>query len=227
MGNKPTESKFLRAIKAAFPRGYNYLLHQNSSQEINDYIDNEIYKPLLVGHKKTLWGEFSKQLPRIGRTIGWVPENIPLIFFNQTVLAEIADSAAIARGHFQSTEDDFQIAYELLDKFEMLHFASRNPFFLSEGETKIVWLITQWAKQPEYLVIGNLKASLSKRRYEQILQYLNDSDSISKDLGFKGPTFILGVQDAEIEEYQKLLTDRVWRFSDATIFKQNDQQALK
>ncbi len=217
MGNKKPNNHFLRSIENIFSRGFHYLLLQKEGHRITDFFSDTLYKPLLSGHKQTIWGNFSQMLPQIGRKIGWVPDGIPLIFFNQTVLSEIAESCSIYRGTIEATDNDFQIAIELLNTFELSDISSRNPFFLSEGETKIVWFLTQWAKRPEYLFINNLHQSLSHRRSNQFLHFLKESDSFADNLGFRGPSVVLGIAHPETSRYENLISDIKWKLIDSAI----------
>lgn len=217
MENKEPYNHFLSLIEETFSRRFHYLLRQKTGQEITDFFRETLYMPFLSGHKKTMWGSFSKTLPKIGRKIGWVPDGIPLIFFNQTVHSEIAESSSISRGQIQAADADFQFATELLTLFELADIAYRNPFFLSGGETKIVWFITQWAKRPAFLFISSSGQSLSRYRTNQLLHFLKESDSLAEYFGFHGPTIVLGITQSESDQYQDLLSNNKWLVRDAKI----------
>ena len=85
MGNQEPYNQFLRLLEKHFAPGFHYLLSRKDGQSTTDFIGDTLYKPLLSGHKKAIWGKFSQLLPQIGREIGWVPDGIDLTFFNQTV----------------------------------------------------------------------------------------------------------------------------------------------
>ena len=81
------------------------------------------------------------------------------------------------------------------------------PLFLSEGEAKILWFLTQWVKQSKYLIIGYLPASLSNQRIKDFINFFNEEKQISK----KSPVIILGYQSDQTDWCTNLLSNKQWQ----------------
>ena len=171
-----------------FPVGRNYLVCQNNREQINSNLWERLVFPLQSRHKHNLWGEFAKELPLIAKKIGWVPNKIPATFLCESVEYEIADACAAQENYFQSNDEHLLIARKILKQLKLIELADRNPFFLSEGETKLIWFLTQWVKQPEYLIIGHLPSCLSKSRINNLLDFIDEQKN---NLEYH-PTIILG-----------------------------------
>lgn len=173
-----------------FPIGKHYLVCQPHGEQINAYLIDRLVAPFQIGPKHNLWGKVAKQLPAIGKKLGWVPNKIPAIFLNDKVETEIADAIAARENCLRPELHHFENARMLLDRFNLHELAQRNPMFLSEGETKILWFLTQWVKKPQYLVIGYLPASLSTHRTTDLVNFLLEELSQSDTMA----TLILGYQ---------------------------------
>ena len=188
-----------------FPRGRHYLVHQQEPGEIDTIISRGLFTQLQRGRKRNLWGELAGQLPEWGRKIGWVPDNFPLVFFSETVTGEIAGTMAASNNRIGTPRDELRRAAVLLRQMELTDLSRRNPFQLSQGETKLVWFLCQWAKSPEYLVIGHLPTSLSARRVAHLVGFLKKASTAAA--GDAMPTLVLGYTAGDQRWYQDLLTE--------------------
>jgi len=191
-------------LRNNFPVGHHYLVQQEQKEQINAILTEQLVSPFQSGRKHNLWGAAAKKLPLIGKKLGWVPNKIPATFLNGTVEAEIADAVGAAENYFEPLPRHFQLAQQLLSRFDLSHLAAQNPLFLSEGETKILWFLTQWVKKPEYLVIGYLPAALSTYRITEMVNFIIDQESNS-------PTLVLGFQPDDAGWYAPLLSHSDWK----------------
>lgn len=196
----------LEFLRANFPSSKHYLVPQKDSEEINRFVEEFLVTPFQAGRKHNLWGSTAKALPELGRRIGWVPNATVAPFLNESVEMEIADACAVSENIIQPRAEHRQIANSLLQRFEMESLAQQNPFHLSEGETKLLWLLTQWVKRPEFLIIGYLPSSLSKQRIKQVVDFIKAE---TKDAEFS-PICILGFQKSYTEWCAPLLENEEW-----------------
>lgn len=150
-------------------------------------------------------------MPAIGRRIGWAPNASVGTFLNETVELEIADAIAARDNYATSASGFLPDALVLLQRFDMASLAQQNPFFLSEGETKLLWLLTQWVKQPEFFIIGYLPANLSQHRIAQVVEFLLEANGQSE----KAPTCVLGFMPDSTEWRQPLSASGIWKKVDA------------
>lgn len=193
-------------LRENFPEGKNYLVCQRNREQINSYMMDHLVAPFQVGKKHNLWGEIAKKLPSIGQKIGWVPNKMPATFLSESVELELADALAAQENSLRPQKKHLEAAKELLNSFNMVNLAHRNPFFLSNGEAKILWFLTQWAKKPEYLIIGYLPTGLSKPRiYDLINCFIETSRTYEKY-----PGIILGYQLDYIEWCKTLIYHKEW-----------------
>jgi energy-coupling factor transporter ATP-binding protein EcfA2 len=190
-----------------FPVGKNYLVCQSHKEQINSFLMERLVVPFQTGRKHNLWGEVAKKLPQIGQKLGWVPNKVPAIFLTETVEDEIADAMAAASNCLQPVQEHIEKARELLNRFNLLNLAHRNPSFLSEGETKIVWLLTQWVKRPIYFIIGYLPSGLSRQRIKNVIDFLNDETKNSDNT----PVIILGYQPDQTDWCTNLFSNEEWQ----------------
>lgn len=189
-----------------FPAGKNYLVCQTESEQINSFLMQRLVAPFQAGRKHNLWGKLAKGLPLIGRKIGWVPNKLPVTFLNETVELEIADADAARQNLLKPEKENVECARELLQILKLTELAPCNPFFLSEGETKMIWLLTQWAKQPEYLIIGYLPSSLSARSTRNMIQFFLEQ----KMKNDSHPVIILGYLADQTDWCRELLSHEDW-----------------
>jgi ABC-type molybdenum transport system ATPase subunit/photorepair protein PhrA len=190
-----------------FPIGKNYLVCQNHNDQINSFLAERLVAPFQSGRKHNLWGEAAKKLPLIGKQLGWIPNSLPAIFLSETVEQEIADAIATTENLLQPQPRHFDIARNMLSRFNLLNLAQQNPLHLSEGETKILWFLTQWLKKPEYLIIGYLPAGLSKRSIKDVINFLAEEQLSTNNT----PTIILGYEPVQIDWCAALFSDQHWR----------------
>ena len=172
--------------------GSNYLVAEQNRGEIDQFLLKELYGDEKDSSRHGIWSERARSVSEIGKRIGWVPTNIPLVFFTDNVLEEIATASAVRRNEITARSEDYDIARVLLQHVDLLPLAQRQPHFLSEGETKIVWFLCQWAKAPEYLIVGDLPAAFSENRTAILVDVLIRSDDICNSIKIKSPTFVLG-----------------------------------
>lgn len=190
-----------------FPISKNYLVRQDFSEQINSYLRQRLVAPFQSGRKHNLWGATAATLPQLGKQLGWVPNKIPAIFLSTTVEHEIADAGAAAENKLQPDDQHFEIARKLLNQFGIHHLAQHNPFYLSQGETKILWFITQWLKKPRYLIIGHLPSGLSEHNIHTILNFMmNQKPALDQS-----PTIILGYQPDQADWCARLFTETAWQ----------------
>ena len=194
-------------LQENFPHGNNYLIAQKDAEQINTCLSKQLVLPAYAGRKQGLWGETARRLSITGKKLGWVPNKLPAAFFADSVELEIADACAAKEGLLQSKKIHLDYAREILDRLNLLYLIQRNPYFLSEGETKLLWFITQWVKQPEYLVIGHLPSSLSKKRTDELLNFLLESKTGTDNT----VTILLGYISHQKDWFSRLLTNTKWK----------------
>jgi len=119
---------------------------------------------------------------------------------------EIAEADAARQKQIQSEEQNLEASRLLLVQFDLLYLAQRNPYFLSEGESKLIWFLTQWAKKPSYFIIGYLPLSLSKKRTNEVVNFLKQA----ADNDHNKSTIILGYLPAQIDWLNGLLINHNW-----------------
>ena len=202
----------LNKFKEYFPASSHYIVKQNSADEINSFFLQVLFQNTQSTHKKDIWGKVSQQIPDLGKMFGWVADHFPLLFLSESVVLEIAESICCRNNRLIADKNELEIARYLLNKMGILHLADRNPFFLSEGETKIVWLLCQWAKSPEYLIIGNLQNGLSNNKIDRIVDFLLSSNKIAMETNVINPTIILGCFNERNKCYQKIMSNSDWKF---------------
>ncbi len=190
-----------------FPAGRNYLVTQNHKEQINSFLMERLVAPFQAGRKHNLWGTEAERLPQIGRELGWVPNQIPATFLTDTVENEIADASAAAENYLQPLQEHLDTARTLLSRLNLIHLAQRHPLFLSEGETKILWFLTQWVKKISYLIIGYLPSTLSMARVNELVNFMLEANNW-KD---SSPVIILGYEPSQVEWCKKLLSHQDWQ----------------
>lgn len=193
-----------------FPAGRNYLVCQSHSEQINLLISDQLIAPFQKGRKHVLWGSIAEKLPLVGKKLGWVPNKINLVFLAETVELELADAFAAQENIFQPGQSHIDQARDILDQFGLTELRANNPFHLSEGETKLVWFLTQWIKQPKFFVVGYLPTGLSQNRIQLIIDFLIKKIDEKNTI----PIIILGYHDSQVEWFKTLLPHSDWDIFD-------------
>ncbi|OQX95286.1 hypothetical protein B6I21_06215 [candidate division KSB1 bacterium 4572_119] len=191
-------TNILKSIRQKFPPNFHYLVRQEKNR-----IDASLASYFQKSQKKPDDIYFTD-----AEKIGWVPEELPGIFLNETVEAEVADALAAKNGKAIATDFHFENSREQLLRFELEHLALKNPFYLSKGESRMLWLLTQWIKQPEYFIMGSLNTYLSSKRTGQLISFFEQLNNKS----IKNPTVILGIGKGESDHrYAPLLKCQNWK----------------
>lgn len=190
-----------------FPATAHYLLCQTEAEQLNSHLMQRLVLPFQKGRKHSLWSAAARQLPDLGRRIGWVPNKLPGTFLSETVVMEIADACAAQDNCLKAHSQHVCIAEDLLQRLKLSELALRNPFSLSEGETKLIWLLTQYAKRPDYLIIGYLPTSLSAPNIRRVLHFFIDPPGALS----QPPIIILGYLKNHSNWCQPLLECSNWK----------------
>ncbi len=190
-----------------FPAGKNYLVCQNDKEQLNLFVTEHLLTPFQTGRKQNLWGAEAEKLPQIGRKLGWVPNKIPATFLTDTVENEIADAAAAAENCMQALQQHLDSSRNLLHRLNLLHLAQQHPLSLSEGETKMLWFLTQWVKKINYMIIGYLPSSLSATRVNELVNFILEKTNRIDAC----PVMILGYEANQIEWCKDLLSRLDWQ----------------
>lgn len=194
-----------------FPGDFNYLAEETEAGEIDTFMEERLFTPSQKVSRSSLWGAESKRVSGIGCRLGWVPDRFPLIFFSESAGREIADSMAAKQNRAAGGEEEMEKAVALLKLAGMEYLRERQPYQLSDGEMKIVWFLCQLAKQPDFLIIGNLPSGLSPDRVTHLLNLLKDPERIFSAAGFDSPKFILGCGSEGAVWYEELLAQKRWK----------------
>jgi len=210
-------------LRHEFPRPFHYLVALRDTEEINRFLESRLVQPFQQGRKQKLWGREAQDLPIIGRRTGWVPNASVGAFLNETVEMEIADAFAASENYAASASRFLPEARSLLQRFDLSSLSQQNPYFLSEGESKLLWLLTQWAKQPEFLIIGYLPANLSQHRLAQVVDFLFETRAGST----MTPTCVLGFVPDSAEWCLSLNGSRDWKIVDAWPLAPGDGAGLR
>lgn len=189
-----------------FSPGTNYLVCQTHAEQINQLLSDHLIVPFQQGRKHILWGQVAERLPLVGTRLGWVPNKLGLSFLNESVELELADAYACRENIFQVEERHYRQADELLHRFKLIDLKDQNPFSLSEGETKLLWFLTQWIKQPEFLVVGYLPTSLSQQRITFIVDFFIQT----LDARIQHPIIVLGYHSSQTDWFEPLLGRKDW-----------------
>ena len=190
-----------------FPRSHHYLVEERRQDDIDNFFIEKLFDPFGKGSKHTIWGEQAREFSIIGSRLGWVPDHVPVVFFRETVEHEIADALASKQNRLVGEENEIEQARFLLEQIGISDLSGQNPYFLSQGETKLVWFLSQWAKLPDYLVISYLPAGLSQQRINRLLAFLLNSEKMADFLKVSSPTFVLGYLDHDKRWYENLISE--------------------
>ncbi|MBN1348922.1 hypothetical protein JXJ21_05895 [candidate division KSB1 bacterium] len=188
----------IKFLNKHFPAGQQYLIQQRYPGEIDHFIINRVYNPDGRWHSVSGTQEADADLPAVGRRLGWIPNEIPVVFFSDSIEQEIANAVASPRNQASGGKAELERAQQLMVEVGIADLQRRNPFSLSVGETKIVWFLCQWAKSPDYLISGNLPNHLSPMRLERLIQFIQHVQYNATDLkSIKAPTILLGFSTPE------------------------------
>lgn len=201
----------LNFLEKNFPSNKHYLVKLTRQDQIDSFLLKNFYQKTQIKYNKGSRGEIIQTISIIGKKFGWVSDHIPIRFFGDTVISEIAEAFANSNNRMLPSDDEIKYTRYLLQFLNITYLELKNPFFLSRGETKLIWLLTQWAKAPQFLVIGNLFSYLSIRKSNCVQNFLLNSDSIAQKFELANPTIILG-QWGDISQYQSFLDHDKWNF---------------
>jgi len=185
-----------------FPSGL-FLVMEDTPYEIDRFLNERLVKPLDQVSRQGLWGPEAQKISETGKWLGWVPSHTPFLFFADTVIQEIANGFAMHLQKAEGGEDERNKAEVLLKKMKFCHLAQRNPYTLSQGESKIIWFLTQWAKKPDYLIVSDFKAGLSDVLLDRLISFIKHH---KKESGLQNniTTVILGFGSDEKSWAQNL-----------------------
>jgi hypothetical protein len=193
--------------------GSNYLIEVSEPDLLDNILIGDLHYPHIGGVQNDyLWGKKGKWLSLIGQKLGWVPNQLPVTFFAETVLEEIAHSFVNSQNKLESSEIELNNARILLEQLQIAHLAGQNPFFLSAGESRLVWFLTQWAKQPSILVSGYLPTNLSPGRLLNLLNFIIHSEEMADRVRIKPSNFILGYLASQLDWIDLITSSRInWK----------------
>ncbi len=193
--------------------GSNYLIEVSEPDLLDNILIGDLHYPHIGGVQNDyLWGKKGKWLSQIGQKLGWVPNQLPVTFFAETVLEEIAHSFVNSQNKLESSEIELNNARILLEQLQIAHLAGQNPFFLSAGESRLVWFLTQWAKQPSILVSGYLPTNLSPGRLLNLLNFIIHSEEMADRVRIKPSNFILGYLASQLDWIDLITSSRInWK----------------
>ena len=193
MDNSKTDigSQLKQQLNHHFSSGL-FLVKENVPGEIEQYLTAILFDPINQTSRHGIWGAEAQTISEIGKWLGWLPSQVPLLFFADTVVQEIANSFAAVNRKAAGSDRQRKKADQILKELDLAHLRKRNPYTLSLGESKIIWFINQWAKQPEYLIVSDFKAGLSNLLQNRLVQFIQNMMKVSQKTG-KMKAVILGV----------------------------------
>lgn len=207
-----------------FPPDQNYLIEETPPREIDNYLKQILSYPEQPNTESPLWGETASRISRWGTKIGWLPGSLPFIFFESSVLREIANALVARNGQVTAGGNaHYLFAEKLLHELKLPELAERNPFVLSAGETRLVWFLCQWAKLPTWFIISDLTANLSPRKIQDVLAFISRSKEIAQALNLTSPSFIVNYSSPEENWLQKTFNDPNWKRIDISILWKNNK----
>ncbi len=206
--------KLLDFLAHHFRPAGNYFVQQKNENQIEKALAGCLQFPGQNRERIKMNRKARRELDVLNRKIGWVPDSLPRIFLADTVELEIAEALAARDNLLFAEKQHCDEALALLTEFQVLPLAGKNPFYLSAGESKLIWLLTQLAKQPEYLIIGNLSLNLSRSRIEQLLEYFEKlPTNVHGQL-----SIILGLSRSFSQDnLLKKITQRKWKLTEKWI----------
>jgi len=200
----------LSLLEHHFKPASKYLVRLRRHDEIDSVFRHHLYERIESRHRKDLWGADAKRVIDMGRRIGWVSDNIDPVFFANSVVEEIAGSMAAVKNILDFDEVMLTNASHMLETLHLSHLAHQKPYMLSEGESKLVWFLSQYAKCPHFLVISNINIGLSKLRSQILLDFLSRFDLQTHSEKRDNTCFIIGYMKDEFENIQELVSHQEW-----------------
>lgn len=191
--------------------GTNYLVELDKPDVLDDFLIQNLFNPA-IAHHNFLWGKKGKWLSLTGRKLGWVPNQLPFTFFSETVLEEISNSFVSSQNKLEGKDIELKNAHILLEQLQIRHLREQNPFLLSAGESRLVWFLMQWAKQPVFLVSSYLPMNLSPERLLLLLNFIIHSEERAYHIGIKPPNFVLGFLVSQMDWTEFLISKQTnWK----------------
>ncbi|MBN1155614.1 hypothetical protein JXB12_11920 [candidate division KSB1 bacterium] len=169
-----------------------------------------IYHETTSVHKREIWGAKSRVTSLYGQRIGWVPNRFEFIFFSDSVVGEVAESLSHRHNSLKTDEQHFNQAKELIERLRIGHLRDANPAFLSEGETKLLWFLTQYAKSPEFMIIPRLTAGLSVMRVNTLIDFILDSDRLDSPSNGRSPKYVIGLSSSDSSYLDRFTSAGRW-----------------
>ncbi|MBN2414346.1 hypothetical protein JXO52_00815 [bacterium] len=197
-------------LRDLFPDGSGYVLEQREPDEIDRCCRLHLYEPSRSAARHRQWAPEAGDVSILGSRIGWVPESLPPVFFTETVEMEVAVYCAAAAARAGAGEQERIRAGMLLARMGLAHLAERQPYALSDGETKLIWFLCQLAKQPEYLIAGNPARGLSEASLQRLIGFLRLFIEDSPKTGIPAPVCILGCTAVDRDSWTDLLSFPGW-----------------
>ena len=200
----------LSHLRIHFPGGTHYLILERTHDEIDHWLMNVLHYPEMNRSRKEVWVPESEDIARIGRRLGWVPHSLPVLFFFETVKEEIAAAFTAANNQVEGNDSAMDQTLSLIHRLELTHLKDRQPFSLSEGESKLVWFLCQWAKNPEYFIIENFFSGLASDYSNRLLSFIQETSQRNDRDSIFCPTFLIGHPDSDSVRIEKNLSKPFW-----------------
>lgn len=197
MGNKKQANQFLDFLTQSFPADKDYVICTDDLEKLNSFFIDMIYHRTVATHKKEIWGTKSRMITAYGQSIGWVPDRFDVIFFADSAIGEIAESLVNRQNRLKVCDQHVVEAISFMESLKIGHLRNVNPLFLSEGETKLLWFLSQYVKSPKFLIIPKLTAGLSKMRAINLIEFILHTQRLRHDLKKDSPVYIIGLSTSE------------------------------
>ncbi len=127
-----------------------------------------------------------RTLPKVRRLIGISFQNPDDMFFNDTVLDEIAYTPARIYG----ADAGLKAAREIAEKLGISHILNKPPYKLSGGQKRLVALAAAVAHQPKLLLLDEPSTYLDEESTERVIKLLEELKS-------RGTAVLVATHDAE------------------------------
>ncbi|AKT34165.1 ABC-type cobalt transport system, ATPase component [Pyrobaculum sp. WP30] len=127
-----------------------------------------------------------RTLPQIRRLIGISFQNPDDMFFNSTVLDEIAYTSARMYG----ADVGLKAARDIAEKLGISHILNKPPYKLSGGQKRLVALAAAVVHQPKLLLLDEPSTYLDEESTERVIK-------LFKELKSRGTAVLVATHDAE------------------------------
>ncbi len=151
------------------PREGHVLLPLTYPGDLDYFLKTGLFDPYQRLSAHQLWGKGARQTVSLGGKTGWVPNHLPVVFFSSTVLEEAALSLAGNSGLLRPENRHIQEAFKLIRQAGLENLSERSPWTLSTGESKLLWVVIQWCKSPQWLFIDDLPANFSEETLNKVI----------------------------------------------------------